>query len=245
MVFNNLTKVFLAPIYYLIHHNYLFGYLHKLIVRKFYFKGLKFDLNIEDIPVQNYSGFLFKTYEYNDRKLIEKHISQKNKTIILGGGIGFVPALTFINSGNKILVFEINKKIIPNLEKNLTQNNVDFKIFNNNLVFEKTENKTFFLSNDFLSTSSRIKTDSKVIVDNLESSKIKDFEKFNTLVIDIEGDEEYYISNIDRFKNIKYLFFELHHNILKEDKIEQMMSALKVSKFFLKDKCFNSYYFER
>ena len=65
-----------------------------------------------------------------------------------------------------------------------------------------------FLSNDFLSTSSRIKTDSKIIVDNLESSKIKDFEKFNTLVIDIEGDEEYYISNIDRFKNIKYLFFD-------------------------------------
>ena len=84
-----------------------------------------------------------------------------------------------------------------------------------------------FLSNDFLSTSSKIKTDSKIIVDNLESSKIKDFEKFNTLVIDIEGDEEYYISNIDRFKNIKYLFFELHHNILKEDKIEHMMSALK------------------
>ena len=102
-----------------------------------------------------------------------------------------------------------------------------------------------FLSNDFLSTSSRIKTDSKIIVDNLESSKIKDFEKFNTLVIDIEGDEEYYISNIDRFKNIKYLFFELHHNILKEDKIEHMMSALRVSKFSLKDKCFNSYYFER
>ena len=74
-------------------------------------------MNIEDIPVQNYSSFLFKTYEYNDRKLIEKHISQKNKTIILGGGIGFVPVLTFINSGNKILVFEINKKIIPNLEK--------------------------------------------------------------------------------------------------------------------------------
>ena len=77
MVFNNLTKVFLAPIYYLIHHNYLFGYLHKLIVRKFYFKGLKFDLNIEDIPVQNYSSFLFKTMNITIENLLKNIFHRK------------------------------------------------------------------------------------------------------------------------------------------------------------------------
>ena len=59
----------------------------------------------------------------------------------------------------------------------------------------------------------------------------------------MEGDEDYYIHNIKMFKNIKYLVFELHHNIFNEYKIKKMMNALKYQKFFLKDKCFNSYYF--
>ena len=111
MVFNTLTKIILTPIYYIIHHNYLFGFIHKFFVKNFYYKNMKFELKINDIPLQNYSSFLFKTYEYNDRKLIERNITSKNKSIILGGGLGFIPTLTYKNSENKILVFEINKKI--------------------------------------------------------------------------------------------------------------------------------------
>ena len=76
MVFNTLTKIILSPIYYLIHHNYFFGFIHKKFVNKFNYKDLSFELNIEDIPVQNYSSYLFKTYEFNDRKLIEKNIAR-------------------------------------------------------------------------------------------------------------------------------------------------------------------------
>ena len=63
--------------------------------------------------------------------------------------------------------------------------------------------------------------------------------------MDIEGDEEYYILNINKFKNIKYLFFELHHNIIKKDCIIKLMKVLKNNKFQLKEKYFNSYYFEK
>ena len=34
-----------------------------------------------DYILNNYGSFLFKTYEYNDRKLVEKHINQDNKKI--------------------------------------------------------------------------------------------------------------------------------------------------------------------
>ena len=46
MVFNTLTKIILTPIYYIIHHNYLFGFIHKFFVKNFYYKNMKFELKI-------------------------------------------------------------------------------------------------------------------------------------------------------------------------------------------------------
>ena len=245
MVFNTLTKIILTPIYYIVHHNYLFGLIHKYFIKNFYYKNLMFELKIKNIPIQNYSSFLFKTYEYNDKKLIEKHITTKNRSVILGGGIGFIPTLVYKNSKNKMLVFEINKEIIKNLKNNLIYNKTNFEIFTNNLVYKKTKNKYFFFSNDFLSTSSKIKTKKKVLVQNLEKNKIKNFNKFNTLILDIEGDEDYYILNIRKFSQIKYLFFELHFNIINKEKRQTIMNILNNNGFKLKDKCFNSYYFKK
>ena len=245
MVFNTFTKLVLSPIYYIIHHNYFFGLIHKFLVKDFYYKNLKFELKIKSIPLQNYASFLFKTYEYNDRKLIEKHINSKNRSIILGGGLGFIPVLTYIFSGNKILVFEINKKIINNLKNNLVKNNVNFKIYNNNLVYKKTKNKYFYFSKDFLATSSKIPTHNKMLIKNLEKSKVKNFNKYNTLILDIEGDEDYYILNIKKFSKIKHVFFELHFNIIDKKRREKIMYVLRKNDFKLIEKCFNSYYFVR
>ena len=122
VVFTNLTKVFLFPIYYLIHHNIIFGYLQKFVIKMFYYKKFKFKLRNLDIPLSHYSSFLFNTYEYNDRKLVENHLSEKNKCIVIGGGLGFIPVLVYHKTKNKIIVSEINKKIIPNLKNNLSIN---------------------------------------------------------------------------------------------------------------------------
>ena len=246
MVFDQFTKLILSPIYYTLHHNYVFGFIHKLFFKNFYYKQFKFELNIKDIPIQNRSSFLFKTYEYNDRKLIEKHITKKNKSIIIGGGIGFIPVLTYKKSLNKILVFEINNTIINNLKINLIKNNTIFKIYNKNLnLNENKKKKIFYLSSDFLNTSSRTPTYNKILIENINKNKIKDIMKFNTLILDVEGDEEYYILNIDKLKNIKYLFFELHYNILSTIKINKIMKYLKKNNFELQDKCFNSFYFKK
>ena len=140
-VFNNLTKLVLFPAYYLIHKNIFFGLIQKYIIRKFYYKNFRFDLNVENIPVSFYSSFLFKTYEYNDRKLVERYIDKNNKCIIIGGGLGFIPTIAYHNSKNKMLVFEINNKIIKNLEKNLINNNCDFTLFEKNLTIENEKKK--------------------------------------------------------------------------------------------------------
>ena len=73
---------------------YFFGYIQKKYLKKFYYKDIIINLHI-DIPLANYSSFLFKTYEYNDRKLVEKYINTNNNCIVIGGGLGFIVCLYF------------------------------------------------------------------------------------------------------------------------------------------------------
>ena len=81
MIFNRLTKVLILPLYYLLHHNFIVGLIQKFLIKNFYYKDFTFFLNIKNIPLPNYSSFFFKTYEYNDRKLIEQNITKKNKLL--------------------------------------------------------------------------------------------------------------------------------------------------------------------
>ncbi|MBK57191.1 MAG: hypothetical protein CMC84_07910 [Flavobacteriaceae bacterium] len=246
MVFDKLTKILILPLYYLIHHNIIFGLIQKYFLKVFKYKKFKFFLNIKDIPISNYSSFLFNTYEYNDRTLIERNLSRKNHCIVIGGGLGFVPCISYWYSRNKIIVFEINRKIINNLRKNLNYNKCKYKLFLKNLNFNKKEiNKKFYLTKDFLSTSSKIKSKKFIKMKNLFYKNITDINQYNTLIIDAEGDEEYYINNLKYLKNIKHLFFELHYNLFTDAEILKLMKKLKKNRFKIKDKCFNSFYFAK
>lgn len=247
-VFTNITKIYIFPIYFLIHKNLLFGLLHKIFIKNFYYKNYVFNLNLKNIPIASRSSFIFKTYEYNDRILVEKHINNKNKCILIGGGLGFIPTLAFHKSKNKILVFEINKKIINNLRNNLIQNNCEFSLFNNNLVLQKEkENSTsnYFISENFLSTSQYDKKGKIKKVDNIYSKKIFNFKKFNTLIMDGEGIEEYFLNNLNKINHIHHIIFELHNNLFNLKKVNSLFLELKKNKFTLVDQCFNSYYFKK
>ncbi len=146
----------------------------------------------------------------------------------------------------KILVFEINKNLIPTLKKNLTFNNCNYKIFINNLTINKKhKRKTFYLSEDYLDTTCKKITKKKIDVKNLDYNKIDKKKCFNTLIIDAEGDEEHYIKSLKNLKNIKFIIFELHYNLFNTLQIKDLMLTLKKSNFTLKDKCFNSFYFSR
>ena len=245
-VFNSLTKTLLFPAYYLIHKNIFFGLIHKFLIKKFYYKNYKFNLNLKNISLSHHSSFFFKTYEYNDRKLVEKYIDSKNKCIVIGGGLGFIPTIAFHKSNNKVLVFEINKNIIKNLNNNLKSNNCKFTLFNNNLILKKEKKITkYFIGTNFLSTSQYHKKGKLEKVENIHVNKIKDFKKYNTLIMDGEGIEEYFLTNISKLKNIQYFIFELHNNMFSSKKISFFFFNLERHNFVLVDKCFNSYYFKK
>lgn len=246
LVFPSYIKIFLLPIYYLFHKNIIFGLILKKIIKKFCYKDLEFLIITNFLSTSNYSSFFFKTYEYNDRKLIEKNINEQNKCVIVGGGIGFIPALAYYKSKNKIIVFEIDKRIKKNLLINLKKNKCHYNFYDKNLIFKK-KNKTsfFYLDKNFLNNSIYRITSKKIEVTNIHYKKIKNFQKFNTLIIDAEGIEEYFIMNLQYLKNINHLFFELHYDLFNKEKISNLKNVLKKNKFKLIDQCFNSFYYKR
>jgi len=237
-------KLLLSIFYYFFHKNILVGILHKNLINKFYYKNFTFNLNIKNIPISVYSSFFFKTYEINDRILVERNITSKNACIIIGGGLGFIPVIVYSLTKKKILVFEINKSIISNLKHNLIKNSCEFLIYNKNVIFSKRK-IAFYENSNFLATSEFLKTKKILQVDNLFFNKIKNIKNYNTLVIDAEGAEYNFIINISKMKYIKYIFFELHYNLLTKNKIEKLFNILNSNSFSLKDKFFNSYYFEK
>lgn len=250
-VFSSFYKFFFFPGYYLFHSNFFFGLFHKLFINIFYYKNLKFTLVSKRIPTSAYSSFLFKTYEYNDRRLIEKYISSKNKCVIIGGGLGFIPVLCYKKSNNKIVVFEIDYSICDNLKYNLKNNFCVFELFNKNLVMnDHNINKNskfsyYYFHENFLNNSMYRKANKEVKVENISFTKVKNFMKYNTLVIDAEGVEKYFIKNIKKLSNIEFLFFELHNDIINSVDYSSILNKLKANNFFLVDKCFNSFFYKR
>ncbi len=121
-----------------------------------------------------------------------------------------------------------------------------FNFYEKNLTLEKNKKISFFyLNNNFLDNSMYRIVGEKTIISNIYVKKIKDFNKYNTLIIDAEGIEEYFIKNIKKMKNVKYLFFELHYDLFNKIEISNFKNILTNNKFKLIDQCFNSFYYAR
>ena len=96
--FKSITKLLIFFPYYIFHCNIFFGLLFKIFYNKFNYKNIKININVEKIKLSQLSSFLFKTYELNDRILIERFVSNKNKSIIIGAGLGFIASITYKKS---------------------------------------------------------------------------------------------------------------------------------------------------
>jgi hypothetical protein len=60
----------------------------------YYFRNKKFSFYIpNNLDYSFYSSFLTKTYEINDLTLIKKNLQFDCKPIVVGGGLGFIPAI--------------------------------------------------------------------------------------------------------------------------------------------------------
>ena len=251
-----INKLLFKILYFLIHCNFIIGFLFKLLKLKFRYNGQVFNVSKLSLPTKFYSAFFFKTYEINDRIVLEKFLNKKNHCIIIGAGIGFIPSLVYKLTNNKILCFEVDQKLKNIIKTNLDLNSVKYKLIMKNLSFKKKRKKFIYYSNDnFLANTYKkynkkkninetVKFDNKNFVSNIfyQNCKIK---KFNTLIIDAEGYELEIIKNLNKIKNIDHLFFELHDDILSKQNINEMFSKLKKLKFKKIYSFLNSYYFRK
>jgi FkbM family methyltransferase len=252
---NFLKKIFITPLFYLLHKNFIFGYIFKNYIKVFhYFYKKKFTFLVPmSLNYSFYSAFLMKTYEINDAYLIKKYLKPNFKPIIIGGGIGFIASLAQSIVKKKVPIFEIDSRIISILKKNLKVNNIKSVIYQSFFFLNKRPKiNRVYLSRNFITTSIYSypqKNNAKYRNVNLSNSvvSIKSLSKehkcaYDTLIIDAEGYEYDVITDIKN-SNIKHIFFELHKSIIGIKKNNQIFNSLKKNNFFLKEKFFNSYYY--
>ena len=245
-----LVKFFLfliRPLWYLIHYNFFLGLVQKYLIKNFKYKNLEFIIDYERISLAFSSSFIFNTYEYNDRVLVEKYITEKNKSIIIGGGIGFIASINYKKSSNKFIISEIDQTIINTLNKNLIRNKCIFELIEGNLLVKKNSDyEDFFINKNFLANSKYLnKNSQKKKIKNYQIIDIENYNEYNTLIIDGEGIEEHFVENLNYLPEIEHIFFELHLDILKKSSINLIFENLKKNNFQLVDNCFNSFYYKK
>ena len=255
---NFFKKIIIIPIFYLLHKNFIFGYIFKNYIKVFrYFYKKKFTFSVPmSLNYSFYSAFFVKTYEINDAYLIKKYLKANFTPIIIGGGFGFIASLAQYIVKKKVPIFEVDSRIISILKKNLKTNNIKSIIYQSLFyINNKPKLNRVYLSHNFITTSlySLLKKDNEKYKNiNLRNSivSIKSLSKehkcvYDTLIIDAEGYEYDLITDINKNSNIRHIFFELHKSIIGLEKKNKIFDTLKKNNFFLKDKFFNSYYYSK
>jgi hypothetical protein len=252
---NLAKKFFLYLPFYFLHRNIFFGFFFSKIIKIFHYSFNKKNFSFYvpgNLDYSFYSSFLTKTYEINDATLIKRNLYANQKPIIIGGGLGFIPAIVSTIVKNKIPVFEIDSNIISFLKKNLKKNNINSKVYNSFFFFiQKPKINFFFESENFISTSiynlKKVKNKLTKINNFISYKKLCRINKiaYDTIIVDAEGYEYDLIKDISMKIPIKHIFFELHSSIIGKKRTNNLFRFLKVNQFNLVDSFFNSYYYSR
>lgn len=200
------------------------------IFNSFYF----FPKEISEIDLGRY---FFGHYERQEKLLINKYLRENDIILELGGNVGVISNL--INRKLKIktnhIVFEPNPALIKYLRENKDLNDSKYVVVNG--VISNQKNIEFYISENILSSSSKIITNKKI---NPKSYSINEIEKkydikFNTLVMDIEGAEIDLITHFD-LSDFKKLIIEFHPGKTKQEEINNAKTKLNNQGFVLAEK---------
>ena len=242
-------NIFYKIPYYFLHRNPFFGLIFKYFIREFHYKYngsiLSFEIPFKNLTLGWLPGFLFKTYELNDVSLIKKHIVKNEKVLNIGGGIGFIASLVYKITNEKVTIVEVDDRIIEILNKNLKRNKINFQLIDKPLSLSKETDFLINKNQNYISNTTIQKTTTDNNPSNSEFVDSKFFDKFDVLVIDAEGYEEYFFSNLLEI-NFDKIIIEFHpknylnltsqdiENILTKNNYKEMDSYFQ-SKVFKKN----------
>lgn len=157
-----------------------------------------------------FNSFILEKYEFNEKKLVEKYLTEDDIVLELGGCIGVVSLLInrILNKKENHIVLEIDKNNLEYLKLNRENNHAHFNVING--VLSNNNNLYYQESHSFWGG----KLVKEINSNPIQSYSLKQLElnsnlKFNTLVMDIEGGEVEVINEID-LSGFKKLLFEIH-----------------------------------
>lgn len=173
---------------------------------------------------------LLRTYEREERRVLNHVLSPQDRIIEIGGGIGLI-ALTArrVVPEDQIVVYEANPNLIPDITNNFKRNDAAISLVNAAIVNNAhTDTEiTFFIHDNFwasglnanASTMQSVTVPAKPIGDAISDHAA------NVLIMDIEGAECEVLNDIN-LDAIELICIELHPQYSGVTKSSELLRSL-------------------
>jgi FkbM family methyltransferase len=221
---------------------------------------IKYNNFIFNIPKRYYIDNLknrFKnfTYEKDEINMISKYFNKNDYVLELGSCLGIVSCL-LSNLSNHVISIEANPELKDCLELTKKINNISNIDFHNCFI-SNNETPIIFQTYDLIVASSGNRTDKQpehlaktlrnynLIPKNINS--IKNIDKVNSIVLDIEGGElNFFNENQLLLNQCNKIMVELHQRMMNDINFNKKCIDILMSYgFILKDRKDNNFYFEK
>jgi FkbM family methyltransferase len=173
--------------------------------------------------------FLLRTYEMDERKLVQKFISPDDSVLELGGCLGVVSCIANKRLRNpaRHVVVEANPYCLPAIHRNRNFNQAGFLV--ENCVVSNDARVDFFVDPLYV-TGSSAKTHSGHALP-LPGRSLAElagrYGPFSVLIMDIEGSElEVLESSAETLRNFRLLIIEMHDWVIGVDGVNRCRQIL-------------------
>lgn len=211
---------------------------HKLLdTRKISIDGVWVSTDQADVPASVRRMLFRKTYEDQERDIINQVLHPKSKVLEIGTGIGLISILSrkLAHKGS-VISFEANPRMEALIRKNYALNELEANLVMN-AVTADGEDVSFYIDDEILSSSAidREKGHTKITVKSSKFSSLLEKHSPETIIMDVEGAE---VSLLDckQLISVKNMIIEVHPHIVGEDTINTMLDKLNKQGFELTKK---------
>lgn len=226
------------------------GFLAECRGNRWTLDGLTFSLDAPGITTQLKSGFVWGTYERNERDLVARYLRRDLPVIEGGACIGVVACVTnrLLDDPTKHVVIEANPELLPTLTKNRDQNDCKFEIVHA-AIDQHGAAVTFHIFRNFLGGSVQLPSKKQVTVPAVTiGSLIKErgWDQFS-LILDIEGAEIDLINEEAQIlrDHVAVMIVEMHPGTTGEQSVTDAIATLERLGFSVREQRDTVYVFTK
>ena len=221
---------------------------------------IKFKNIILNIPKRYYNDdlknrFNKNIYEINELYFVNKYFDKNDYVLELGSCLGFI-SFTLAKNVKHVISIEANPELENSLISSKKMNNINNVDFHNCFISNSTKN-IIFQTYDLIVAGSgnRTKESAGQYVNTLKEyeltprniKSIKNIDKVNAVILDIEGGElNFFSENYELFKKCNKILAEFHQRLMNIPDFEKKcIDILKTYDFVLKEEKCGNFYFEK